>query len=887
MQDEAVLERPIAGLSWLLGGLAAVVAVLGGFVLGGIFGSGSSVRVSAEPAAVSPVAALSDLPAAAQAPVSAALGHADRAYWVHGLVAANPVNRLRARFGVGAVTVTSAGGGSVRFVLAGSGAPRVRVNRAVYANGRVRAVYANGPLGVEQSFVLVRGASVSMIVRGSLRPSLRDGGLLLTGGGGTLRYAGLIATDARGRRLPARIELRGDRLVLSADTSGARYPVRIDPFVQAGNLNEANPPLDAFGYSSAVSGSTIAIGAPAHSVGGKSSQGAVFVFTEPSTGWASSTTSRMLTASDGAANDELGFTVATNGTTIVSGTPNRDSGTGATYVWVQHSGTWPSTQTAELVPPGATTDDAGYLPVAISPDSHTIVVGLRGLTVSGHAQQGEAFAFTEPSGGWGSATPTVADFTASDGAAMDEFGLEVAASDSTIAVTGGVGGEGTATSAVYVFTKSGSAWASGTQTAELSPGSAQDVAVGSGSLALSPDAKTIVAGAPVATVAANQGQGEAFVFAEPGSGWHDAAAPNAILTSSDGALADAFGFATGASDDTIVVAAPQHAVGGTDNIGGIYVYDEPATGWSGDLTQTQELNPQTTTGGGAGYSLGFDGATIVAGTRGHSQGAWVFTNPALRTTTTTGSGATAPPANIGAPSISGTAGAGQTLTCAYGTWTNSPTGYAYQWLYDGTPIQGATRSTYVVVSVDEGLSLTCTVIASNAKGAGAPATSAPVPVPVPKVKNCPAATGNLFGPWLGRVRLGMTRAQARHAYTRSSTRGKRYEDFFCLTPIGVRVGYGSKHVPKAFRKKVIWASTSSAYYALRGIRVGATIAAAGKSLKLAGPYKVGRNSWYLTADGAANGIFKVRAGLIEEIGIAERKLTGSTAARKRFLHSFS
>lgn len=898
MQSAAVVERPIAVRSWLLGGLAAALAAVGGLALARIVVPASPVA-GAAPVAVSPVAALANLPAAAQAPVSAGLGRAERAYWVHGLAAANALNHLSARFGTGAVAVTATGGGSVRFALPGSGSPRIQANRVSYGDGRVTAAYANGPLGLEQSFVLVRGDAVSLLVGGSLHPALRDGGLLFSGGGVTLRYTGLIATDARGRRLPARISLRGDRLTLSADTRGARYPVRIDPFVQAANLNEASPPQDAFGYSSAVSGTTIAVGAPAHTVDSNSSQGAVFAFTEPSTGWANSTTSQMLTASDGAAGDELGYTVATNGTTIVSGAPNHDSGTGATYVWVQQGGTWPSTRTAELVPPPATPGVTGdYLPVAISPDGQTIVVGMRGLTVNGNAQQGEAFAFTEPAGGWGSATPpAVAGLTAGDGAAMDEFGLEVAASDTTIAVTGGQGGGAQTSSAVYVFEQSGGVWASGHQAAELFPGDAQYVNVGSGSLAISPDAKTIVAGSPTA---GSSEQGIAFVFAEPGSGWQDATSASATLTASDGATADSFGFATGASDDAVVVSAPSHAVGGTESIGGIYIYDEPAAGWSGTLTQTQEVNPGTTSVAEAGYSLGFDGATIVAGSRGNSQGEWVFTNAATGTTTTgttptgttptgttpTGSGPAAPPVNIVPPSISGTAKAGETLTCAHGTWTNSPTAYAYQWSYDGTPISGATGSTYVVAAIDEGLHLTCTVTASNARGAGTPATSAAFAIPVPKVKKCPGATGALSGARLGKAHLGMTRAQARHAYTKSSTRGKHYEEFFCLTPIGVRVGYGSPHIPKTFRNKVIWASTSSAYYALRGIRVGATIAAA-KRLKLTGPYKVGRNTWYFTADGAANGIFKVRRGLIEEIGIAERSLTKTTAARKRFLHSFS
>ena len=132
----------------------------------------------------------------------------------------------------------------------------------------------------------------------------------------------------------------------------------------------------------------------------------------------------------------------------------------------------------------------------------------------------------------------------------------------------------------------------------------------------------------------------------------------------------------------------------------------------------------------------------------------------------------------------------------------------------------------------------------------------------------------------------MARAQARHEYTKSSDRGKKYEDFFCLTPIGVRVGYGSTKLPKKYADHVIWASTSSAYYTVNGVRVGATVAAAAKTLKLTGPIHVGLNDWYLAANGAATAVFKVRSGVIQEIGIGDKSLTNTTKADKTFLKSF-
>jgi hypothetical protein len=92
---------------------------------------------------------------------------------------------------------------------------------------------------------------------------------------------------------------------------------------------------------------------------------------------------------------------------------------------------------------------------------------------------------------------------------------------------------------------------------------------------------------------------------------------------------------------------------------------------------------------------------------------------------------TAPPSNTSPPSISGTPAVGNTLTCLEGSWTNSPTGFTYQWNRDGAPIAGATGQTYVVQAADQGHTLTCTVTASNAAGSSSPSTSAGLLVPLP------------------------------------------------------------------------------------------------------------------------------------------------------------
>jgi hypothetical protein len=160
---------------------------------------------------------------------------------------------------------------------------------------------------------------------------------------------------------------------------------------------------------------------------------------------------------------------------------------------------------------------------------------------------------------------------------------------------------------------------------------------------------------------------------------------------------------------------------------------------------------------------------------------------------------------------------------------------------------------------------------------------------------CPRATGRLRGRRLGRITLGMTRAQARRRYIYSKTRRTRYKDFFCLTPIGVRVGYASpallKTVPRRESRRlagrVVWASTSNAYYAVGGIRPGVSVRAAAKHLRLTRRFHVGRNFWYLAPNGASTAVLKVRHRTVEEIGIGNRQVTRGRRAQRIFLRSFS
>ncbi len=88
--------------------------------------------------------------------------------------------------------------------------------------------------------------------------------------------------------------------------------------------------------------------------------------------------------------------------------------------------------------------------------------------------------------------------------------------------------------------------------------------------------------------------------------------------------------------------------------------------------------------------------------------------------------------NTSAPTVSGTPIVGEALTCAPGAWTTSPT-LAEQWLRDGTPIGGATGTTYVPVGADAGHQIACRVIATNAAGSVSASSAAVEPLPAGSV----------------------------------------------------------------------------------------------------------------------------------------------------------
>lgn len=332
-----------------------------------------------------------------------------------------------------------------------------------------------------------------------------------------------------------------------------------------------------------------------------------------------------LTASDGAVNDRFGYlSVSADGNTLVAGAPiakiGNNTNQGAAYLYTKPTTGWTSTSTfiAKLTASDGTANNYFGFSVSISEDGNTVVVGAYGLT--GNASQGAAYVFVKPITGWTTTSAFTAKLTSSDGAFGNRFGSSVFVSgDGNTVVVGEPSaaiGSNTGQGAAYVFVKPTTGWVTMTETAKLtaSDGAANN-AFGD-SVFVSGDGNTVMVGAD-GRIGGNISQGAAYVFVKPTTGWATAS-ETAKLTASDGVANDAFGSSVFISADgnTIAVGAILATIGSNTNQGSAYVFLKPTTGWATTSSFAAKL---TNSDGTANNYLGFsasisgDGNTVVVG----------------------------------------------------------------------------------------------------------------------------------------------------------------------------------------------------------------------------------------------------------------------------------
>jgi hypothetical protein len=123
---------------------------------------------------------------------------------------------------------------------------------------------------------------------------------------------------------------------------------------------------DDFGYSVAISDNTLVVGSYNHAA-----EGRAYVFTKRAGSWEQVAE---LKGSDTVAGDYFGYSVAVSGSTVVVGAQDHARSAGRAYVFVKRSGHW--TQVGELK--GSDTVAGDYFGYSVAISGASAVVGADG-----------------------------------------------------------------------------------------------------------------------------------------------------------------------------------------------------------------------------------------------------------------------------------------------------------------------------------------------------------------------------------------------------------------------------------------------------------------------------------------------------------------------------
>lgn len=576
----------------------------------GVALSGCSGQPSVQPqVSAGPPARVEDR---ALRPLHAALLHATQAHagaaWqIRDGEAENREHRFTVRFppAGAALSVSDAPPLQLQLVGADVGEPVLTGNRATYTSGDIDTWYLNGPLGLEQGFVVRAPAApapaaaelqLDVAVSSPWRVEASGDGVLLSAGGRRLRYDHLSAVDARGAVLAARLQATDTGITLIVNTLGAAWPIAIDPLL----ADEARPPdatltaLARYGAAMSTDGTTLAIGAPNADTTAGSHSGAVWLFRDQGLGWAEVA---ILTPNGTVANAQCGAAVAVSGPRVLVGCPTDATiapGAGSARIFEEQAGVW--TEAALLGASDHAT--AAQFGAAVALDGDTALVGAPAASSTGVAY---ASAFI---GGTWVEQARLVPLAATAGARV---GAAVAVRGDTALV--GAPNDSSNTGAAVVFQRAAVTWS---ERARLTPNPLPASALLGSSVALQDN--RAVAGSPgIAGLVA--GSGSAQVFELITGEWR----PTASLYG--GVTNGLIGQAIALDGDIVVVGAPTDRTGGTTT-GSAAVFALNADGWS----DAQVLRASDASAGARfGSGVALTGRTAAIGAPGVGDGdAYLF-----------------------------------------------------------------------------------------------------------------------------------------------------------------------------------------------------------------------------------------------------------------------
>lgn len=363
--------------------------------------------------------------------------------------------------------------------------------------------------------------------------------------------------------------LEGDVAVVGAPyddgagmDAGAAYVFkrRGGRWLQAAKLTAPSPwAYDRFGFSVAVSGATVVVGADRRDQGDRVDSGAAFVFRPAGEGWSLETALR---PRDLREKDGLGISVAADGDAVLVGAPGKDGdlpGAGAAYLFRRAGGRW--REEAKLVDPSPT-ERAGF-GHAVALNGDTVLVGAAtssDLEVMG----GRAYLFRRGPGGW----ELEARLAPPEPKPLQKFGAAVALSGdlALVAAPRAVLGEKTRAGAVFVFRRTdsgeGSRWEPAAELTSSPPRNDEEFG-----RTVSLAAGRLLVGSQFGD-AAGLNTGVAWLFDLHGNRWQS----KGPVLAPDAAALDEFGSAVALSDRWILVGAPREAEAG-NAAGAAYLYD--------------------------------------------------------------------------------------------------------------------------------------------------------------------------------------------------------------------------------------------------------------------------------------------------------------------------
>ena len=362
---------------------------------------------------------------------------------------------------------------------------------------------------------------------------------------------------------------------------------------------------DRFGTSVAVSNDTAVVGAPLEDTGAFTDSGAAYVFVKIDGTWTQQT--KLLSTTPGSG-DKFGTSVAISGDRIIVGAPEDDNGInpnqGAAFIFVRSGTNWVP-QPKLTASDGATSDNFG---ISVSISGTRAIVGAHLDNVGANSDQGSAYIFVI---GTNNATQE-AQLTAADGAADDFFGYSVGISFDT-AIVGAYGDDIGGTidkGAAYIFKRDsgGSTWTQQDKLANSSAGNYMGYSV-----AISSD--TVAVGLPRYTLSGQPNAGRIAVYTRgSGTTW----TLQQFINAADGAANAQFGYSVAIDEQLIAVGSPFSAVGGNSFQGAAYVFARSGTTWT-QLTKLIASDGEAIDQNG--FGVGISGATVVTGANRDDVGA--------------------------------------------------------------------------------------------------------------------------------------------------------------------------------------------------------------------------------------------------------------------------